>query len=535
MAKKNAVIFLSLFLQIYAFCIQYQISDFSFCNDGITKEEYFFSEYPLDTKTVFSSQDELNEFLEEYKDEIQLKRLFSILQIEYEEIEKDDDVTYSEIKKIKVNIYTKDSSHRIFLPYFNVNSNNGDGINAVTLKFKTSDNNFLGRMKTFSSESFYEIGKKNIETQLDFFIPFNFQNLHFLFETDYSLSYKFKEKFSPLYQSPFFEWNGLNALTLELPFDYVSFIFTIQNSFKNDFKYFEDGNNMFITDGFCFSVPMKIYKLQNKSFLFYEPSLSSSFNWNPFSFNHNNETQYSDSGIAVSSELYQIPFTFEHSLHNQKIKWSGNWKKGYSFSLGNENTYILNTAYAAEKTHAGDFYNTIFFDASFYQPFVISPNYKIFDEAAVYFRFQFFHYFNEYKKGGRININKSPHMYGKEIGKELRGILDKTEIGINGTSEVSSAVIANINFPFHIFQTDFKTEAINFDLQMSPFFDIAFTDFSQWNFTSGLEFFIFPKKWSSYTIRASFGVDLKKAFSESSIIYGIWKNKEIFLGMGFLF
>ena len=101
--------------------------------------------------------------------------------------------------------------------------------------------------------------------------------------------------------------------------------------------------------------------------------------------------------------------------------------------------------------------------------------------------------------------------------------------------EVSSAILANLNFLLHGFESNFKKEAFNFDFQISPFIDFAFTDFKNWNFTNGIEFFVFPKKWSSYIIRSSFGYDIKKAFDEENFLKGIWKNKEIFLGLGFLF
>ena len=81
-------------------------------------------------------------------------------------------------------------------------------------------------------------------------------------------------------------------------------------------------------------------------------------------------------------------------------------------------------------------------------------------------------------------------------------------------------------------------DIINFDMQFSPFMDIAIfknralplkTDSA---LCAGMEVLVYPKKWSSFTIRGSIGFDLKGAISENNAIKGLLHNKEISIGLG---
>ena len=99
---------------------------------------------------------------------------------------------------------------------------------------------------------------------------------------------------------------------------------------------------------------------------------------------------------------------------------------------------------------------------------------------------------------------------------------------------------AKFSIKFHPVVRDL-IKYFNFDLQVSPFFDMSlgYNKITQkWFhpkdgfYAGGVEFLVYPLKWSSITVRASLGVDLKGASHEANFLEGISKNKEIFIGIG---
>ena len=116
---------------------------------------------------------------------------------------------------------------------------------------------------------------------------------------------------------------------------------------------------------------------------------------------------------------------------------------------------------------------------------------------------------------------------------------DDTYFGNESPSyTTSTAIVMNFDFPVNIITTHFKHDLINFDMQFSPFMDIAIyrdralplqTDSI---ICAGMEVLVYPYKWSSFTIRGSIGFDLKSAISENNAIKGLLHNKEISIGLG---
>ncbi|MCF0126897.1 MAG: hypothetical protein HUJ68_14320, partial [Clostridia bacterium] len=141
-----------------------------------------------------------------------------------------------------------------------------------------------------------------------------------------------------------------------------------------------------------------------------------------------------------------------------------------------------------------------------------------------------------------IDLSINQYNYGNKIGSRLRGVLDSTYLGnIKPEYTTSSAIVLNIDLPHNILTTDFSKQIINFNLQISPFFDMAFildrnTErlFHPYDakYCTGMEILVNPLKWSSYTLRISLGIDLKEAVNENNILEGISKHKELFIGIG---
>ena len=87
----------------------------------------------------------------------------------------------------------------------------------------------------------------------------------------------------------------------------------------------------------------------------------------------------------------------------------------------------------------------------------------------------------------------------------------------------------------------FSKEIFNVNVQASPFFDAALVHNREKNtlfslkdgyYCAGLEILIYPLKWSSYTLRASFGFDIMNVLKSDSLIQGLLKHNEFFFGIG---
>ena len=160
------------------------------------------------------------------------------------------------------------------------------------------------------------------------------------------------------------------------------------------------------------------------------------------------------------------------------------------------------------------------------------------------------------------------HNYRYNIGKFIRGALDKSEFsdGIivddrNYAFVTPSALILNLDFPFHIVSTDWvrffnqagmKNEKLlsmmNFEMQLGPFIDVALIDnrgtenkfsLKECIYTPGIELLVYPTKWKSFVIRGSLGFDISKKFLDGK--YGFdssWrdgKDWECYIGLGLHF
>ena len=102
----------------------------------------------------------------------------------------------------------------------------------------------------------------------------------------------------------------------------------------------------------------------------------------------------------------------------------------------------------------------------------------------------------------------------------------------------------NLDFPIHLFRTNFKKAFLNFDLQASPFIDIALCNNKITNtlfdpkdgfYAAGLEFLVYPLKWSGITIRGSIGIDVGRKFLGNYLNMDWRENvskKEFLIGFG---
>ncbi|RKX83657.1 MAG: hypothetical protein DRP58_08395, partial [Spirochaetes bacterium] len=219
----------------------------------------------------------------------------------------------------------------------------------------------------------------------------------------------------------------------------------------------------------------------------WNPKLSTSVSYIPFGL--------------ISGDRRGVSSTFSHSLKMGRIDWAGNFRKGYTVSLSNSNSYSFNTG-------------------------VFTP--------IVEFNTQ---YFNTWGWGALNSRLKGFYRFtgdSDNVGGPLRGILD------NRIDNVESGVYLNVDLPFKMWIWFMSRW---FEGHLSPFVDIAmfrYTDgSSQLNpfwYSGGIEAFAFPKAARSFYLRISAGIDMQaflEDFSLSAVAPRDSKSRlELFIGLG---
>ena len=258
-------------------------------------------------------------------------------------------------------------------------------------------------------------------------------------------------------------------------------------------------------------VPIKLKEFSNYTSLIYTPSITYNWNWD---YN----------GINIENDNITSPdIKFEHTLENKQIVWDSNFRKGYDLLLKNSVTYNF---------QRNDINPYIGFEAKLYWHYLANDQ-DYWNRYGICTDFYAFAYFD-------LPINK--YKYGELIGARLRGFNDLSFFGnIRPITSTSAAIMLSIDLPHNILTTHFSKEILNFNLQISPFIDAAlvydrvqdrlFNPLDGY-YCGGLEILIYPLKWSSLTVRASIGFDLKSAVQSNNFLEGISKNKEIFIGIG---
>ena len=245
-------------------------------------------------------------------------------------------------------------------------------------------------------------------------------------------------------------------------------------------------------------------------------------------------------GINEENDDLSSPLiTIAHSISTARVDWIENFRQGISLEAGQSIGYN--------------------FQRKDYIPKVWAEfcGYKAFAYAGI---------------TGRL-YGFAMHNGTEKIGGRLRGIRDNVKydsdnptIAAKKATDVPVALVGNIDFPIHIVTTHWNdwfaalfgedagiTRAfsfmryLDFELQLSPFVDFALTknyatgkllSIKDGFYTGGLEMLIYPAKWRSLEVRASFGVDvgrklIKKAVSK--LIDDSWRHGsayEISIGIG---
>ncbi|MDE7391050.1 MAG: hypothetical protein K2M90_01105 [Treponemataceae bacterium] len=465
----------------------YRITDVAYDITGKTKEYAIQNAVDIDTTRVFNSADELDVYVQDLQQQFNNQREFESAAVEAIYGDTDAEGT----TPVSLRVVTKDSDSFIAVPYPKYNSNDG-----FDFKLKMKDMNFLGTMSIMNFDVNFAIENDEDDSEKhDYVIGLNF-------------SYDYPFKLGPFKSS----WNnnfGINytfgttkpefdvstRLSFELPFDQFSVCLSLTQSATRDVDYEKYGDELYFTEAAALSLPVTLAKIDGWGKVRWTPSLSHEWNWDQNGINKENDD--------LSSPL----LTVAHSVSTSRVDWIGNFRDGLSVELGQSIGYNFQRKEFVPKVWA------------------TFMGYKAFSYVGV---------------TGRL-YGFAMHNGDEEIGSLLRGIRDNVKyasddakLSAKKAAEVPAAFVANIDVPIHIVTTHWNdwfaalfgedagiTRALrfmrylDFELQLSPFIDIALTknaatgrlfSIQDGYYTGGLEVLVFPANWRSLEIRARVGV-----------------------------
>lgn len=535
--KKALSLLLLLFVTSLLTAQGYQINDVTYnitgCGARIfsqTQDYVLAREVPVDKKTVFEDTMQLSAYLEDYNKKLKNLRAFDTIDVSWEVISQNKEDTAVEAQenepeevssvtepcKIRLIVTVKDSFHLFAIPGPKYDSNTG-----LIFKLKIKDSNFLGSLDTLSSDIYFLIPTSEsdavhpeIGVNANFDYPFMLFGYDATWLNDFGISYTFDDDLP--------EWNLSTGLRLEIPVSQHSLVFETKQKFINDFTYEEFDDSIYFVNVFSVSMPIKLKEMKYFGPLLYTPYTSATINWD-------------DDGISKMNSSLSSPIaTFGHKLTFGRTDWDQNLRTGFKLSIDNYYTYN----FQRER-----FYPIIELHTTAFKKFDLFEDFFMLRNIGFAADFRAFTYFTN-PKNNRYIFND-----GKSIGGYLRGIRDNQNY--EGTEYSSlhptSALILNFDIPIHILRTNFKRSFLkycNFDLQLSPFFDMAlcynkitktYCSFEDGFYGAGLEVIVYPLKWTGITIRGSVGIDVGRKFFHDSINTE-WRDsvsrKEFSLGFG---
>mgnify|MGYP002625682952 FL=1 len=513
--RTKVAIFCFLFPVFSAYSERYQISDVTYTLEK-TREQDVRRTVPVDTEKIFESKEDLNSYLADLEQRLMNTRAFDSV-----EIETTDDTDYTDetkITQISLHISAQDTKSLLILPYPKYDSNDG-----LIFKVKVKDVNYLGTLNTLDAGVFAGL-KEDVKT--------GEQNLTFGGEFKYSYPFlagpfwgSWNNTFDLQYTRGVDElefWSG-TGFTFELPFKRVSFVLDVSEQANRVLEYEKFCDTQHFTSDVNFSVPVKVLDIENWGFVFWTPFIDA-------------KVSYDKDGISkLNDDLASPVISAGESISTERVNWYGNFRSGVSAKIGHSVGY--------------DFMQD-----------EVEP--RVFGEIQLFTSFTYIGFNSRFS----AFVTKSNR---GEVGTLIRGVRDKQKyLGDRHKAlKTPSALVLNVDIPIHLITTHWLewsdslfgeeswfsrtfawTDKFNFELQMSPFIDIALTKnemtdrlFSPkdgW-YTGGVEFLCFPERWKGIVMRASVGIDLGRAFISKKYPEKIdmsWrehvKKYEIYAGIG---
>lgn len=515
--KKILLLSFSLLISTFLFAADYQIvkveynlnpSSWTFL--PTTKQFALENNVPVDKNKKFATKEALENYITDYKQRLTNTRAFDDFTVEYTVKES------KEINEVTLNITTTDTVHLLAVPYPKYDSNSG-----AVLKLKAKDYNFLGTMNTMSSDLNikYDTSDDKNEFSVGFNFDFDYPFQAGIFNATWVNSYSFDYIFGK--NVP--EWSGKTGLKFELPKNRYSLVFEAYQSAAYELDYSKYDDDFYFNEYLAFSVPVTLGEIPNFSKITTTPSISYSQNWD------------FDGIDPANTSLSSPNFGFGNTISAGRVNWHDNIRTGLTGSFTTAASYNLQRKM---------FYPYISSEITAFKAVTMFDSVNFLNRFGICADLYAFYYFTD-----RDNIYASSD--GASIGSRLRGIKDSQDFDgqpeLGDCTTTPSAIVLNLDFPYHIFSTNFTKGFLrhfNFDFQISPFFDMAWTynkstkkyfDWKDGFYAGGLEVLVYPRKWSSFVVRGSIGYDLgRRLFSD--YLNTEWREnvslREISIGIG---
>lgn len=517
--RKFIAYLLFVLLTSITFSESYKIGTVKYDITGKTREYSLSQEVPIDQNKIFPTLESLENYISNLEQQLVNQRVLASATIVSEFSEPDE----NGLIYVSLLITTIDTWNFIAVPYPKYDSNSG-----LSLSIKLKNYNFLGSMRTFSSDLVYkQVEDDNDENaplrhrfsfSFGFDIPFQLSVFNSSWTNDFDFSYTIGDKYPG--------FSIYEGLSFSLPLKIAALNFGIKQGFNLNPSYESAGDIFYLRDEANISLPVTLAKIQNFGNITWTPSISMVYNWDLDAFKGN-----SNGGIT-HTDLLGPSLSFSHGISISRINWINNYKNGFSASFNQSYSYNFYTKSA----------NPSFsFNSQFHKAF----KYVGLSTKQYWF----------------ININGNT----QDFGDNLRGIR-------NSYGTTDTGITFNFDFKFKVWQTDWVGLGnkmglnwtwpawLDFEMQLNPFIDIGLNHNLTTNsyfglrdgyYGCGLEIIGFPNKMRSIQGRISFGVDAvrfadKYLASRSGFVNKVvnkffntdWRTGswyEIFIGIGLFY
>ena len=496
----------------------YKIADVKYDISGLTREYVLSQKLDIDTNDIFNSQEELNEYINVIKQNLENQRVIE----EYEVAQSFSEPDSEGLISVYLTIKTKDSINFVIVPYPKYDVNTG-----FELKLKIKDYNFLGSMEEFNSSLIYQLridedsGEKSncLDFSFGFDIPFQLGPFNCNWNNDFSLNYVIGDS------DIGFEIK--EGIDFSLPiYDITTLKFNISQAFIQNPEYKCNNDLFYFNTEASLSLPFNIAEIPNVGYLTWGPGISFNFNWDKDVFSGaQNFGILTDDLMGPSISIFQ-------KIEVGKVNWISNLKDGFFGRIKIDYSYNFTTLEYSPSIS------------------VELERYHALERNSISTRFYYF--INAY--GG-----------SSKIGNRIRGIRDNDV-------ESDNAFCMNLDFPIKLFQTNWVgwlknatdkdlswLSYVDFEAEISPFVDFmighntetdSFFNFTDSYLATGFEIIGFPNKFRSIQGRISFGVDLVQVLSfigdnanfmnqaVNSVFNTSWRDDpwwELFIGVGLFY
>jgi hypothetical protein len=472
----------------------YIINSFNFKITGLTRTDALIRKGELKTGEEITGLSELEKYIQDKTQLLYNERVIDSVSIEYTIGERRDDGKFP----VDVVINTKDTWNIVAIPRPRYSSNTG-----FDITLKARDYNFLGTMSPLRIDLGYSYDENYNNS---FFLMFD-SNIPFTaFGLNWNIKFYNDFYYRPDTEQPYYNGNT-TGLSVDFPISFTTLTVGLNESFilndenddinKPEYGDFQDGFYMSTNPYISWKIPIGI-DAGNYGEIDFTPGI---FAVIPHEFSK-----------WPLDEIRKGPvLSFTQNLGFGRIDWIDNFRNGLDVSLYNSINYNFHEASKNNNPWAD---NITINGAGHYKItkfFGISTNLK-------YRQWFFSDYGNT------------------EAGDVLRGIIDK---------DIYSDCMISLNLDLQLKILKFlpsvwfdkrRLRIFNFELFVSPFFDVAVyhdtmkkTDFNLRDIatTGGLEFIIFPEFFRSLFLRVSLGWNTK--------IKPKYNNAEIYIGTDFFY